>query len=167
MKLDKREGTKIWKHFQRFAEYDDLKDLYNKCIPELAKFEQRIFDFQAENEKVTLMMRRFDEVISSKTNKAAMKDIYEYMETNYMPVKKENELKEKVEVQLKGFTHKIKEQSDMIELVGKSFNQKIAREIKKAASHLQQVNDNIDRGAGSDDGMPSKGILRVLDSKVG
>ena len=82
------------------------------------------------------MIRRFDEIISAKTNKAAMKDIYEYMDNNFMPLKNQNVLKEKVEVQLKDFTVKIKEQSEMIELVGKSFNQKISREIKKAASHL-------------------------------
>jgi hypothetical protein len=37
--MDKSDGVKIWKYFQRFAEYSDLKDLYNKCIPEMAKFE--------------------------------------------------------------------------------------------------------------------------------
>ena len=39
LKLEKDDGTKIWNHFQRFAEYSDLKDLYNKTLPELAKFE--------------------------------------------------------------------------------------------------------------------------------
>lgn len=27
------DGKKIWRHFQRFAEYNDLKELYGKCIP--------------------------------------------------------------------------------------------------------------------------------------
>ena len=44
-KLDRQDGTRLWRHFQRFAEYEDLKDLYKKCIPQLAKFEQRIMDF--------------------------------------------------------------------------------------------------------------------------
>ena len=112
------------------------------------------------------MIRRFDEIISAKTNKAAMKDIYEHMDKNFMPLKNENKLRDEVEVQIKDFTAKIKEQSEMIELIGKSFNQKISREIKKAASHLRQVNDSIDRGAGLEDGMPSKGIQRILDGKV-
>jgi hypothetical protein len=38
-KLEKNEGKKIWEYFQRFAMYDDLKDLYKKVIPQLAKFE--------------------------------------------------------------------------------------------------------------------------------
>ena len=32
-KMDNTEGTKIWKHFDRFALYEDLKDLRNDCIP--------------------------------------------------------------------------------------------------------------------------------------
>lgn len=44
-KLDSSDGKRIWRHFYRFAEYNDLKDLYNKCIPQLAKFEQQVFDY--------------------------------------------------------------------------------------------------------------------------
>lgn len=39
IKINKDEGAKIWEHFQRFAEYDDLKDLYSKVLPPIAKFE--------------------------------------------------------------------------------------------------------------------------------
>ena len=38
-KLSVSDGKRIWRHFQRFAEYNDLKELYSKCIPQLAKFE--------------------------------------------------------------------------------------------------------------------------------
>ena len=38
-KLDQKTANKIWGEFQRFAEYSDLKDLYSKCVPPLAKFE--------------------------------------------------------------------------------------------------------------------------------
>lgn len=31
--LNIEDGKRIWRHFQRFAEYNDLKELYNKCIP--------------------------------------------------------------------------------------------------------------------------------------
>lgn len=47
-KLIKKDGQQIWRHFRRFAEYDDLKDLYSKVIPSLAKFEQKIIDYQDE-----------------------------------------------------------------------------------------------------------------------
>ena len=44
-KLTIQDGQRIWKHFQRFAEYDDLKDLYQRCIPQLANFESKVEDF--------------------------------------------------------------------------------------------------------------------------
>ena len=45
-KLDKNDATRIWKYFDRFALYSDLKDLFAKCLPSLAKFEQKIADFE-------------------------------------------------------------------------------------------------------------------------
>jgi hypothetical protein len=38
-KIDREEVTKIWKHFERFAEYKDLKQLHKIVIPEISKFE--------------------------------------------------------------------------------------------------------------------------------
>lgn len=61
LKLNKNDATAIWRHFQRFAEYDDLKDLYTKCVPELAKFEQKIYNFSSDYEKQKLIIRNFDE----------------------------------------------------------------------------------------------------------
>ena len=39
IKMDKNDAKVIWSHLQRFCYYDDLKELNNKFLPELAKFE--------------------------------------------------------------------------------------------------------------------------------
>ena len=39
------DGKRIWKHFQRFCEYEDLKDLYSRTMPEINKFEGRLIQF--------------------------------------------------------------------------------------------------------------------------
>lgn len=44
-RLHHSDAKKIWDYFKRFADYSDLKDLYNRVIPEIAKFEQKIIDF--------------------------------------------------------------------------------------------------------------------------
>ena len=49
-KLSSSDGQRIWRHFQRFAEYEDLRDLYSKCIPQLVKFEQKVLDVTEEVE---------------------------------------------------------------------------------------------------------------------
>ena len=36
------EVTAVWKQFQRFAEYDDLKKLHTLVVPEVAKFETMV-----------------------------------------------------------------------------------------------------------------------------
>jgi hypothetical protein len=42
----------IWDNFQRYAFYDDLKDLYTKTMPELNRYEERIIEFNLELEKL-------------------------------------------------------------------------------------------------------------------
>jgi len=34
-KIDLDEGKRIWKNFTKFCLFDDLKDLYNKTVPEI------------------------------------------------------------------------------------------------------------------------------------
>ena len=64
----------IWKHFERFSLYDDLKTLYNKVIPEIAKFEQKIINFNTAIEKNHLMIREFDNSMAQKVNKVTLKE---------------------------------------------------------------------------------------------
>ena len=62
----------IWKHFERFSLYDDLKTLYSKVIPEIAKFEQKIINFNTTIEKNHLIIREFDNSMSQKVNKVTL-----------------------------------------------------------------------------------------------
>ena len=67
--MDKNDAAGIWRNFTRFAMYDDLKDLYNKCLPELAKFEIKMGQYETDAKKQELMIARFDEVLATKSNK--------------------------------------------------------------------------------------------------
>ena len=62
-------GQRFWRQLQRFAEYEDMKDLYGRVIPEIAKFESNVLNFQTENEKHYLIIRQFDETIAHKADK--------------------------------------------------------------------------------------------------
>ena len=39
MKMERAEAGKLWQHLKRFPFYEDLKDLNDKFLPELAKFQ--------------------------------------------------------------------------------------------------------------------------------
>ena len=67
--MTKQDASKIWNYMQRFPLYDDLKELNNKFLPELAKLEQSIENFKLELEKVREIMRSFDATIARKSNK--------------------------------------------------------------------------------------------------
>ena len=40
MKLELDNLNPLWKHFERFSLYDDLKDLHSKLMPEISKIEK-------------------------------------------------------------------------------------------------------------------------------
>ena len=70
-KIDKHALEPIWKNFERFALYEDFKDLYNKTLPEIKKFEERIISFDAEIEKNIQIIKEFDISITQKANKVS------------------------------------------------------------------------------------------------
>ena len=70
--LDREDGKRIWRHFQRFAEYNDLKDLYQKCIPQLALFEQNMVDQANKIEQFNHILLRFDKNLAKKADKTAI-----------------------------------------------------------------------------------------------
>ena len=75
-RLSKEDGQQIWDNFKKYSRYDDLKDLYSKTIPEIEKFEEKIIDYNLELEKIHIILRRFDEIMSEKASKLNIKEVY-------------------------------------------------------------------------------------------
>ena len=73
-KIDLKEAKKIWDQFQRFAEYSDLKDLYQKCIPQLAKFEQKMINYENDFKRIEDIVCDFDKHLLTKANKIQFDD---------------------------------------------------------------------------------------------
>lgn len=57
---------------QRFAEYQDLKELYNRVMPEIVKFEDKIIQFNLELDQNRAIIRQFDENLTKKSDKAIL-----------------------------------------------------------------------------------------------
>lgn len=47
-KLSQEEGKLIWANFQKYAVYNDLSDLYNRCLPSISSFEDKLHEFHTE-----------------------------------------------------------------------------------------------------------------------
>jgi len=41
-KLSIDEGRELWANFAKFTVYDDLKDLYNRCLPAIGACEDKL-----------------------------------------------------------------------------------------------------------------------------
>ena len=42
LKMSTKEGMKLWANFKKYSTYDELKELYKKCIPAISKFEEKL-----------------------------------------------------------------------------------------------------------------------------
>ena len=54
----------LWKNFERFALYSDFRDLYDKTLPEIVKFEQRIINITKDMEDSKSIITSFDKLIA-------------------------------------------------------------------------------------------------------
>ena len=68
-KLSSEEGRLLWANFQKFALYDDLRELYSKCLPAISSFEDKLSHAYAELGSFALMLSRFDEVLCDKATR--------------------------------------------------------------------------------------------------
>ena len=83
-KLTIKDGQRIWKHFQRFCEYEDLKDLYSKVLPEIVKFESKLIDYSCELDKLNEIIKRFDECLIAKCDKYSLKKFRDYVDDSFV-----------------------------------------------------------------------------------
>lgn len=84
--------TPIIENSKRFALYDDLKDLHNKCIPEIAKFESRLIELDSLYEKNNLIIREFDNSLAQKASKFSFKEFTKFVDQNYLKVEDSNQI---------------------------------------------------------------------------
>ena len=83
--MENSEGVKLWKNFDHFAVYEDMKDLYQKTIPQISKFDDKLNSFKVELNQEKEIMRRFDEILCTKATRTAMEsqfiEVYEVVAT--------------------------------------------------------------------------------------
>eukprot|EP00347_Sterkiella_histriomuscorum_P010846 403374700 len=148
-KCDTSEAQKLWKNFGKYALYDDLKDLYQKAIPEIQKFEHKIIDYNAELEKVQVIVRRFDEIVSDKANKQNIKEVYQHI-TQYTLNTDFKFIKQQLNEKFNDNQRKIQEVEEMIDILGKNISKDIYAAVRRATLHLSKNTSMQIGGNGGD-----------------
>lgn len=137
LRITVEEGRKIWQYFSRFAEYQDLKDLYKKVIPEIAKFEQKMINYETEVAKMNMIMRRFDETLSLKANKTVIDKLQEYMDNTFTTKEDHNAQVTKTDEIQSDMLKKLDHLNELIEFLKESLYNKITKDVKNATAHLR------------------------------
>jgi hypothetical protein len=82
-KLPMTEGRKIYDMFKKYAMYKDLKELYKKCIPAIGQFEDKLSEYYTEQEKMKLILERFDEILNNKANKESITILKSFVQDEF------------------------------------------------------------------------------------
>lgn len=71
------EIRRINDEFKLYSRYADLKSLYQKVVPVVSAFENKIIEFGKDSEQCKLMISRIDEVLSNKASKSLLESFRE------------------------------------------------------------------------------------------
>ena len=72
-KMESIEGAKIWNNFKKYAQYNELQELYKKVVPEIGRFEEKLIASNKHMDQLDELMRRMDEVVCGKTDRDTTK----------------------------------------------------------------------------------------------
>ena len=99
-KAEYKHLKEIKQEIKRCALYDDFKELYNKTLMPMQKYEKQMFGYQLEHQQMQLMIRQFDETLALKANKTDFMGLENQMEfkiTMYEVEELETKTKEKID----------------------------------------------------------------------
>ena len=71
-KADIKSVVQVIDKLKHYAQLKDLKELYEKVVPQLAEFEKSMQDFVTDNLQFKQMITRYDEVMAQKANKTSL-----------------------------------------------------------------------------------------------
>ncbi len=74
----------MWANFSKFAVYDDLRDLYQRCIPAISSFEDKLKLQKDELTRFQEIIIRFDEHLTAKAAKVHLDEFKAVVRNNYL-----------------------------------------------------------------------------------
>ncbi len=166
-KVDFPELEKIWMQFDRYCMYDDLKDLYTKTVPQIAKFEVKLEEFSRDIVRQQQILGRFDEILSEKASKGNLSEFKTAIDRKYFPTDQFNKFKEEITSKSDKTLHKVNEINHLIDSLGQQITRDIFSAVKRATSHLKQNAVANVEGAGVPAiGIASEELKTLISSKA-
>eukprot|EP00347_Sterkiella_histriomuscorum_P014789 403359519 len=136
-KTNNEETSRLWKNFTKYAEYGDLKDLYNKVLPEVSRFEDLLLDLSKESAKTQEIVRRFDEVMSDKASKQNFREIQLKLE-EYVLTETLLDYKSDLNIKFLKFLEKQAKLEENLDVLGSNISKDIYAAVKKISQQIIQ-----------------------------
>ena len=114
IKMNKNEGVAIYKALKEYCKYSELKELYNKVNPAIARFETRLLEFHTEKLKTDEVLKRFDEVLCEKADKILFKEMRSDVDRDYASKVEQVKAVDLIESSIKTFTVRIQELDELV-----------------------------------------------------
>lgn len=106
LKASVEETANIWKNFNNFAQYQELKQLYSKVNPEMQKFEVNMIEHRDDIIRFKEIIERFDVTICEKSSKQDLIGLEKTIREQYLSVKYLEEVKAITTKQMNKITEK-------------------------------------------------------------
>lgn len=125
------EGQKIWANFAKFAIYDDLRDLYHRCVPAISAFEDKLQDVRNELKQFEYVIKDFDGKICDKASKETVKKFTTYADNTYIQKAENEEFLDNIKEQFEDFSKKIVYLEDILKSQTKAMQKEMFNAVRK------------------------------------
>ena len=133
-KMSSKEGLKLWSNFKKYAQYDELKDLYKKCLPAISGFEDKLKIFMVELNKFELMIRRIDEVMCSKADKTKLKEFINEVTSTYITKDDSKDQSDRVNSDLDEFRETVDRMEQTVKFQAKQIQKEMFSAVRRVVA---------------------------------
>lgn len=120
-----------------FATFDDLKDLYNRVLPQVKTIEDTVHTQKVEVRQQNMMVARFDEILADKLNKKQLADYQREVDLKFLSRQDVSQFKTDVQKVLDEQKEHLTSLNDYVSRFQKQLNTAVQEKVRKAIGEFK------------------------------
>lgn len=122
---------------KNYASYEEMKELYNKTIPQMAIFEKMMSKYNTDHKKYLEMIKRYDEIIALKANKSSLIDFEKKVYERYAKKDALREMTENHDERLKSLLNDHNRLNTNVSILKTELSNAITGAVEKACRRVE------------------------------
>ena len=160
------ESKKIYDFFKKYAQYKDLKDLYKKTVPAISSFEDKLSEYYTEQEKMKLIMSRFDEVLVNKANKEAIVILRDFVNDEFARKDANDTFVQRQTNQMNEVTENVSNLQELVKFQARQLQKDMYTAVRKGVQTALAAGEASQGGGGKKDGIDLKIVKEAMADKA-